>query len=643
MIKRSQKSIGIFIIVVLLQLLVATNGTAENKLVTSIGLNKSTLTLIAGGDTVTLTATASPSSATDKTLSWSSDKVAVATVSDKGVVTPLGEGTCTITAKANDGSGKYAQCKVTVKSKTPVVSIRLDKTTVSLTEGDGTLKLTTTITPSDATDKSVLWSSDDIGIATVDSNGYIKPISAGTCTITASAADGSGAYAECTVTVSRRTLVTDVSLDKPSLSLTAGGSAATLKATVTPTDGTNKSVTWSSSNTDVARVDNSGNVKPMNPGTCTITVKANDSSGKFAQCIVTVAANTAYSPTLTEFALSKSPVVLGDSLSFRGVLSGNGGTLEKLSISIAGPDVQTSAVQYYQATLGGAAFNLNKIPAFTVGKNYMTTVGTYWITVWGKDVYGESTLLTTTSVKVIDVPLPTLDGFTQSSESVTLGEAIMLTGTISGHGGTLSVVSIEITNSAGFSFCPYRNTNVNAETFDLSKITTALCSNATVNGIKTGDLAYVSVRIPGSSAYARNKCDFKKTGTYTIRVWAQVKGNAAATLLKTSQVTLRAPSAGSPIITLLPSRNSVTLGSTLTLRVLAKSPDGGSLSYQWYKTDGADATKSSAIVGATTATYSVPTEAKGSAAYYCVVTNTNTFALVTQASAQTPTASVTVR
>ena len=252
--------------------------TASAVPVTSISLDKTTLAL-AEQDTYQLTATVKPDNATDKNVTWSTAKAAIATVSDNGLVTAVAEGTTTITAKAGD---KTATCAVTVSKKViPVTSVTLNKTSLALTEQE-TFQLSATVSPDNATDKTVTWSSSNTAIATVSDNGLVTAVAEGTTTITAKAGDKT---ATCTVTVSKKVIpVTSVSLNKTSLALTEQETFQ-LSATVSPDNATDKTVTWSSSNTAVATVSSNGLVTAVQEGSATITAKAGD---KTATCTVTV-------------------------------------------------------------------------------------------------------------------------------------------------------------------------------------------------------------------------------------------------------------------------------------------------------------------------------------------------------------------
>ena len=252
--------------------------------VTGVSLNKTSLSMTEG-DTYTLTATVSPSNATDKSVTWSSSNTSVATVSSSGVVTAKSQGSATITVKTNDGA-KKATCSVTVKAKTiSVTGVSLNMTSLTLTEGE-TQTLTATVSPSNATDKSVTWSSSNTSVATVSSSGVVSAKSAGSATITVTTNDG-GKKATCAVTVKAKVVnVAGVSLNCTSLSMEIGATN-TLVATVLPSDATNKSVTWSSNNSFVAEVSSSGVVTAKAVGSAVITVTTID-GGKTAICNVTV-------------------------------------------------------------------------------------------------------------------------------------------------------------------------------------------------------------------------------------------------------------------------------------------------------------------------------------------------------------------
>ena len=173
------------------------SGTVNGISVTGVSLDKTTAQM-KPGETLKLTATVEPPTATNKNVTWSSNKESVATVDSNGKVTAVAPGEATITVTA-DGS-KTATCTVTVSPATVAVTgVSLDKTTAQMKPGE-TLKLTATVEPPTATNKNVTWSSNKESVATVDSNGKVTAVAPGEATITVTA-DGSKT-ATCTVNVS---------------------------------------------------------------------------------------------------------------------------------------------------------------------------------------------------------------------------------------------------------------------------------------------------------------------------------------------------------------------------------------------------------------------------------------------------------
>ncbi len=265
--------------------------------VTAIALSETTTSLWVG-KTKTLTATATPTTANNTAVIWSSSNNNVATVSSKGVVTAKGQGTCTITCTAADGYGAKSTCEVTVKQQ--VNSITLSDATTSLWVGK-TKALTATANPTTASNTSVTWSSSDNKVAIVSSKGVITAKGKGTCTITCMAADGYGTKSTCEVTVKQQ--VNSISLSDATTTLWLG-KTKTLTATVTPTTSSNTAVNWVSSDNNVATVSSKGVVTAKGQGTCIITCTAADGYGTKTTCEVIVKQQVA------EIALSETTASL---------------------------------------------------------------------------------------------------------------------------------------------------------------------------------------------------------------------------------------------------------------------------------------------------------------------------------------------
>jgi uncharacterized protein YkwD len=178
-------------------------------------------------------------------FTWEVDDTSLATVSGD-TITGVKAGNTKLRATLPIGVSASA----TLKVYEPVSSLSLNKSSTTINVGKSET-LTAAAKPENATDKSVTWSSSDPSIATVDSNGKITGKAPGTAVITATAKYG-GATAKCNVTIWQP--VTGVSLNKTSTKIWPKASE-TLKATVSPANASNKAVTWSSSNTSVAKVD----------------------------------------------------------------------------------------------------------------------------------------------------------------------------------------------------------------------------------------------------------------------------------------------------------------------------------------------------------------------------------------------------
>ncbi|TFU91959.1 hypothetical protein E4T81_13525 [Barnesiella sp. WM24] len=265
--------------------------TGKPILAESITLDKTDISIFVGA-TEKLTATVLPDDVTYNTVTWTSSDDTIVKVDEEGNVTAMAEGEATITATCGE---KSATCKVTVN---PILaeSIALDRTELVLTIG-ATDKLTATVLPEDVTDKTVTWTSSDDTIVTVDAEGNIQALALGEAVITASCGEQS---ATCKVTVNP-ILAESIALDRTELVLTIGATDK-LTATVLPEDVTDKTVTWTSSDDTIVKVDEEGNIQALALGEATITAACGEQS---ATCKVTV------NPILAEsIALDRTELVL---------------------------------------------------------------------------------------------------------------------------------------------------------------------------------------------------------------------------------------------------------------------------------------------------------------------------------------------
>ena len=376
--------------------------TIDVTKVDHVTLNQTTLTL-EKGETETLTATVTPQNASNKNVTWSSSNNEVATVAD-GTVTAVGAGEATITVTTEDG-GKTATCKVTVNAPqtVPVTGVTLDETKLALEVG-GSKTLTKTVTPTNATNQNVTWESDNTQVATVDEHGQVTAVSAGTATITVKTEDGDKT-AECKVTVNapQAVPVTGVTLDKAELTLKEG-STGTLEAKVEPSDATNKTVTWESNKTNVATVEQDGTVKAVGAGEATIKVTAQDGSGQYAECKVTVSAPT---KPVTNVTLTPNTLTLE---------KGETGTLE-------------AKVEPSDASKKDVTWSSNNETVATVDNNGKVTAkadGTATITVTTVDGNHQATCTVTVTPKTVLVSSIQVQG----TASLYVGNTAKLTATV---------------------------------------------------------------------------------------------------------------------------------------------------------------------------------------------------------------------
>ena len=252
--------------------------------VTEVTLDKTELTLTEG-ETETLTATVRPDNADNRKVTWSSDKTEIATVDGAGRVTAVKAGEAVVTVMTEDG-GKTATCRVTVKAKAVnVTEVTLDKTELTLTEGE-TETLTATVKPDNADNRKVTWSSDKTEIATVDGAGKVTAVKAGEAVVTVTTEAG-GKTATCKVTVKAKAVpVTGVEVNPWAVTLSVRGTSK-LSYTIRPADATNQNVKWESDNPSVATVDSDGNVRAVSAGVAKVSAVTED-GGFRSGCTVTV-------------------------------------------------------------------------------------------------------------------------------------------------------------------------------------------------------------------------------------------------------------------------------------------------------------------------------------------------------------------
>ena len=234
------------------------------------------------GGTLPLTVAYTPDNASIKAVTWTSANEKIATVDQSGVVTGVSKGQVNIRATAADGSGKYATFQVTVRQQPE--SIELTSKTDAVNVGSY-ITITAKVLPNTVNDKSVTWSSSDESVAKVNSSGRVTPVGPGVCVITCASTAFPEVAASKTITVSQP--VTKVSFLEKEVSVHVGGTV-TVFWQVEPANATNQSVAFSSRDERIATVSADGAIYGVKRGSTTITVAAQDGSGKRATIKVNV-------------------------------------------------------------------------------------------------------------------------------------------------------------------------------------------------------------------------------------------------------------------------------------------------------------------------------------------------------------------
>ena len=252
-------------------------------LVTDVTVQPAELNLKTDG-TYQLSVSVLPSNADERGVTFESSNTAVATVSASGLITAKGPGTATITVTAKDSSGKKATCTVTVTQ--PVKGVTVSPSSVVI-QKDNVQKLTASVVPENATNKKLIYKSSNETVAVVSNDGIITARSEGWATITVCSEENQAIYGTCTVKVGLPVYVTKITLDTTNVTMWAGATRQ-LGVSIEPANADIKTVTYGSSNPDVATVSSNGLITAKKKGTATITVTATDGSGKSASCAVIV-------------------------------------------------------------------------------------------------------------------------------------------------------------------------------------------------------------------------------------------------------------------------------------------------------------------------------------------------------------------
>lgn len=314
---------------------VACNPEDPKVEVMGVSLSKTSVDMVEG-DTQSLSATIEPADATDKTLTWSSGDNDVATVEQSGKVTAVSPGTATISVKSTNG--KSATCRVTVNAKfITVTDIFISDTELNLVEGDSG-SLTASVSPSNATDKSISWQSVPEAVATVDQSGNVTAVAPGYATITATSHNGF--QAECKLTVTAKEVpVESISLSPVETVYFNIGDSFKINVTIAPANATDRSISWTVDNTDVATVDDEGRVTGVSEGVATVTATAHN--GKTATKTVNVLTPVVQVESVTITPTETVTVNVGETQTLQAVISPENATNKSITWSSDNTSVAT--------------------------------------------------------------------------------------------------------------------------------------------------------------------------------------------------------------------------------------------------------------------------------------------------------------
>ncbi|WP_234859124.1 Ig-like domain-containing protein [Aquimarina aquimarini] len=435
-----------------------------------------TAAAITGATAVCMGATIDLTEGTAGTIVWSSSNVAVATIDGSGVVTPVSAGTTDITYTVTDGNG----C-TSASSAVHTVTVN-DLPTAAAITGATAVCMGATIDLTEGTAGTIVWSSSNVAVATIDGSGVVTPVSAGTTDITYTVTDGNG----CTSTSSAVHTVTVN--DLPTAAAITGATAVCMGATIDLTEGTAGTIVWSSSNVAVATIDGSGVVTPVSAGTTDITYTVTDGNGctSASSAVHTVTVNSL--PTAAAIT-GATAVCMGATID---LTEGTAGTIVWSSSNVA------------VATIDGSGV-VTPISAGTTDITYTVTDGNGCTSV--------SSAVHTVTVN----DLPTAAAITGATE-VCMGATIDLTegtaGTIVWSSSNLAVATIDGAGvvtpvSAGTTDITYTVTDGNGCTSTASAVHTV-----TVNDLPT------AAAITGATAVCMGATIDLTEGTAGTIVWS---------------------------------------------------------------------------------------------------------------------------
>ena len=532
--------------------------------VTGVNVTPSTMTLTKG-NTGNLTATVSPANATNQTVNWTSSNTGVATVSSTGVVTAVTVGTARITATTVDG-GFTDYCDVTVQDYALLSNLALRRSSngnaIAISPAFSSSQLTytasTTYTPVRLT-LAATYPGSTIQVRlnngttqNYDTNrDYALNVGTNTFTITVSA--NGYVTRTYTLTVTRIQMVTGVNVTPSTMTLTKGNTG-NLTATVTPTDATNQTVNWTSSNTNIATVSNAGVVTAVAVGTARITATAADGSGISDYCDVTVQdyallSNLALRRSSNGNAIAISPAFSSSQLTY--------------TASTTYTPVRLTLAATYPGSTIQVRLNNGTTQNYDTNRDYALNVGTntFTITVSANGYVTRTYTLTVTRIQMV-----TGVNVTPATLTLIKGNTGYLTATVAPADATNQTVN-------------WASSNNNIATVSSTGVVTAVAvgtARITATTADGGFTDYCDVTVQDYASLSSMTLERQNGGNYNTIQYSPtfsstVYSYTASTTSNTVYLTLAAPAGSTFVITC--NGNSTTINTnTVTRRSFNANP-----------------------------------------------------------------------
>ena len=309
-------------------------------------------------------------------VTWKSSSTRYATVDENGVVTAKRTGTVKITATAADGSGKKVTVTVSIIRAVKSITVTGDTALAGGRSG----KLSASVEPGNATNKSVTWESSDPSVVTVDKRGRISAKQSDTvkqATVYAKAADGSGVVGSAVVTVTPRATSVTIMKDGAaieSLGIDISGERQVQLSAVVGPEAAHQGVTWTTSNRRRATVDENGVVTGVSDGSATITATAKDGTGVRARITVNVGT------TVKQVIISGAQeVVCGGKIRLTAAVFPANATKKGVTWSSSNP--AAASVDKYGNVTGHAVYEATPVTIYAAAADGAGAVGEYTVTV----------------------------------------------------------------------------------------------------------------------------------------------------------------------------------------------------------------------------------------------------------------------